>query len=209
MDTNDAAELIAELCEDRAEKADEAHFANRAALLIAAMAAVLAIGGLGGGNATDDMMIGNIRASDTWAFYQAKNIRQTAYEIEAAELESRLVGASGAQAHDLNGRIAKYRAKVARYDDEPDPAAPDDPLKGEGKKQLMAQAKVFEAMRDRASEQDNNFDYAEVVLQLALVLGSVAILAGNRTVLTVSALLGAIGTVLTLNGFFLLFPLPF
>jgi len=208
MDSNDAAELIAELREDRSEKADEANFANRAALLIAAMAAVLAIGGLGGGNATDDMMIGNIRASDTWAFYQAKNIRQTAYEIEAAELESRLVGASGAQAEDLNGRIAKYRAKVARYDDEPDPAAPGDPLKGEGKKQLMAQAKAFEAMRDRASEQDNNFDYAEVVLQLALVLGSVAILAGNRTVLTVSAILGAIGTILTVNGFFLLFALP-
>ena len=208
MDSNDAAELIAELREDRSDKADEAHFANRAALLIAAMAAVLAIGGLGGGNATDDMMIGNIRASDTWAFYQAKNIRQTAYEIEAAELESRLVGASGAQADDLNARIAKYRAKVARYDDEPDPAAPEDPLKGEGKKQLMAQAKAFEAMRDRASQQDNNFDYAEVVLQLALVLGSVAILAGNRAVLTISAILGAIGTALTVNGFFLLFALP-
>lgn len=209
MDSSDAAELIAELREDRSEKADEAHFANRAALLIAGMAAVLAIGGLGGGNATDDMMIGNIRASDTWAFYQAKTIRQTAYEIAAAELESRLSGASGRQAEDLNARIAKYRGKIARYDDEPDPAAPDDPLKGEGKKQLMAQAKAFEAVRDRASEQDNNFDYAEVVLQLALVLGSVAILAGNRTVLAVSALLGAIGTVLTINGFLLLVALPF
>jgi hypothetical protein len=63
-------------------------------------------------------------------------------------------------------------------------------------------------MRDRASEQDNNFDYAEVVLQLALVLGSVAILASNRTVLTASAILGIIGAALTLNGFFLLVPLP-
>jgi hypothetical protein len=63
-------------------------------------------------------------------------------------------------------------------------------------------------MRDRASEQDNNFDYAEVVLQLALVLGSVAILASNRTVLAVSAVLGIIGAALTLNGFLLLFPLP-
>lgn len=208
MDTNDAAELIAELREDRSDKEHEAQFANRAALLIAAMAAVLAVGGLGGGNATDDMMIGNIRASDTWAFYQAKNIRQTAYEIEAAELESRLVGASSAQVADLSGRIGKYREKIARYDDEPDPEAPNDPLKGEGKKQLMAQARAFEAMRDRASEQDNNFDYAEVVLQLALVLGSVAILASNRTVLTVSAVLGAIGTLLTINGFFLLLALP-
>jgi hypothetical protein len=209
MDPNDAAELIAELREDRSDQADEAQFANRAALLIAAMAAVLAIGGLGGGNATDDMMIGNIRASDTWAFYQAKNIRQTAYEIEAAELESRLADASGARSGILAQRIAKYREKIARYEDEPDPAAPNDPSRGEGKKQLMTQAKAFEAMRERASEQDNNFDYAEVVLQLALVLGSVAILARQRTVLLVSAALGAVGTLLTINGFFLLVSLPF
>jgi len=208
MDSNVAAELIAELREDRSDKVEGEHFANRAALLIAAMAAVLAIGGLGGGNATDDMLIGNIRASDTWSFFQAKNIRQTAYEIEAAELESRLADANAAEAEDLKARIEEYRGKVSRYDDEPDPAAPDDPLKGEGKKQLMAQAKAFEAMRDRASEQDNNFDYAEVVLQLALVLGSVAILASNRTVLAVSATLGAIGTLLTINGFFLLVALP-
>ena len=72
----------------------------------------------------------------------------------------------------------------------------------------MAQARAFEAMRDRASEQDNNFDYAEVVLQLALVLGSVAILASNRAVLLASAVLGGVGTVLTINGFLLLAPLP-
>ena len=208
MGTEDAAELIAELKEQRSEHEQGEKFNNVAALIIATMAAVLAIGGLGGGNATDDMMIGNIRASDTWAFYQAKNIRQTAYEIEAAELESRLTGATQAQAADLGARIAKYREKIARYDDEPDAGAPDDPLKGEGKKQLMAQARAFEAMRDRASEQDNNFDYAEVVLQLALVLGSVAILASNRAVLLASAVLGGVGTVLTINGFLLLAPLP-
>lgn len=208
MDSNDAAELIAELREERSDKIEGEHFTNRAALLIAAMAAVLAIGGLGGGNATDDMMVGNIRAANTWAFFQAKNMRQTVYEIEAAELESRLSRASVVEAANLRERIDEYRAKIARYDDEPDPASPDDPLKGEGKKQLMAQAQAFEAMRDRASEQDNNFDYAEVVLQLALVLGSVAILASNRTVLTVSAILGIIGAALTLNGFFLLVPLP-
>jgi hypothetical protein len=208
MDSNDAAELIAELREERSDKIEGEHFTNRAALLIAAMAAVLAVGGLGGGNATDDMMIGNIRASDTWAFFQAKNVRQTMYEVEAAELEARLPRANANEAAELRQRIDKYRAKIARYDDEPDAEAPNDPLKGEGKTQLMAQAKAFEAMRDRASEQDNNFDYAEVVLQLALVLGSVAILASNRTVLAVSAVLGIIGAALTLNGFLLLFPLP-
>ena len=200
MDTNDAAELIAELKEDRAEHASEERFNRGAAMLIAFMAAVLAVGGLGGGNATDDMIISNIRASDTWAFYQAKNVRQTMYEIEVAELESRAPADAA--------RIADYKATIARYDDEPDPAAPDDPLRGEGKKQLMAQAQAFEAARDVAAAKDDNFDFAEVALQLALVLGSVAILAGNRAVLILSGLVGAIGALLTLNGFLLLFALP-
>jgi hypothetical protein len=209
MGTDDAAELIAELREERSDRADGEQFANRAALLIAAMAAALAIGGLGGGNATDAMIISNIRASDTWAFYQAKNIRQTAYEIEANELAARLPGASAEQREELERRLADYRATIARYDDEPDPAAPGDPLRGEGKKQLMAKARDFEAQRDAASAQDDNFDYAEVLLQLALVLGSVAILAHNRTVLAASAALGALGALLTVNGFLLLVALPF
>ncbi len=209
MDSSDAAELIAELKEERSEQQQEDRFNRGAALLIAVMAAVLAVGGLGGGNATDDMIISNIRASDTWAFYQAKNVRQTAYEIEVAELEAQLPQAGGSARAELERRISDYRATVARYDDEPDPDAPTDPLRGEGKKQLMAQAQAFEAARDVAVAKDDNFDLAEVALQLALVLGSVAILAGNRAILTVSGLLGALGALLTVNGFLLLFPLPF
>ena len=201
MGTEDAAELIAELKEQRSEHEQEGRFNSVAALIIATMAAVLAVGGLGGGNATDDMIISNIRASDTWAFYQAKNIRQTMYEIELAELESR-------SPQDA-ARIAEYQATIARYDDEPDPEAPGDPLRGEGKRQLMARAQAFEAARDVAVAKDDNFDLAEVALQLALVLGSVAILAGNRAVLTVSGLHGALGAAQTLNGFLLLFALPF
>lgn len=208
MDSSDAAELIAELKEERSEQQQEDRFNRGAALLIAVMAAVLAVGGLGGGNATDDMIISNIRASDTWAFYQAKNVRQTAYEIEVAELESRLPQAAGPGRAELAGRIADYKATIARYDDEPDPEAPDDPMRGEGKRQLMAQAQAFEAARDVAVAKDDNFDLAEVALQLALVLGSVAILATNRTILTVAGLLGAAGAALTLNGFLLLFALP-
>ncbi|MFA9201643.1 MAG: DUF4337 domain-containing protein [Cypionkella sp.] len=208
MGTDEAAELIAELREERSDRADTEQFANRAALLIALMAATLAIGGLGGGNATDAMIASNIRASDTWAFYQAKNVRQTMYEIEAAELAARLPDAPAASRAEFERRLADYRATIARYDDEPDPAAPGDPLRGEGKQQLMAQARAFEAERAVAEARDDNFDYAEVLLQLALVLGSVAILAHNRAVLLASAVLGAIGGLLTLNGFLLLVNLP-
>jgi hypothetical protein len=207
MDSTDAADLIAELHEDKAEHEAADRFRNRAALLIAFLAAVLAIGGLGGGNATDDLLVNNIRASDAWAFYQAKNIRQTVYKIAAEEVEAGLGGMPADRQQAAQKRLQEYRATIARYDDEPDASAPGDPLKGEGKKQLMARAQSFEAARDRAAEQDNNFDLAEVALQLALVLGSVAILAVNRMILILSAALGVIGSLLTANGFLSLVPL--
>jgi hypothetical protein len=203
MDSTDAADLIAEIHEDRAENAAAETFRNRAALLIALLAAVLAIGGLGGGNATDDMIASNIKASDTWAFYQAKNVRQTMYEIEAEKLKAQLAAGTvpAAERPAAEARLKDYEATIARYDSEPDPK---DPTKGEGKKELSAQARAHETAFEQASERDNNFDYAEVLLQLALVLGSVAILAVNRWILGLSLGLGVLGSLLTLNGFFLL-----
>jgi hypothetical protein len=203
MDSTDAADLIAEIHEDRAENEAAEGFRNRAALLIAILAAVLAVGGLGGGNATDDMIGSNINASDTWAFYQAKNVRQTMYKIEAEKLKTSLAAGLVAPAErpSAETRLKEYEATIARYDSEPDP---NDPSKGEGKKELSAKAKGFEAAFEEASRRDNNFDFAEVLLQLALVLGSVAILAVNRWILILSAAMGALGALLTLNGFLLL-----
>jgi len=208
MDSTDAADLVAEVHED--EREEGARFRNRAALMIAILAAVLAVAGLGGGNATDDMIYNNIRASDTWAFFQAKNIRQTAYEIAIVEIEGDLAepGLTPDRRATMERQLAEHRATIARYDSEPDPAAPNDLLRGEGKRQLRAQAESFQAAREIAHQRDDNFDMAEVFLQLALVLGSIAILALNRAILILAAGLGTVGTLLMANGFLLLAPLP-
>jgi len=210
MEATDAAELVSEIKEERAEAEAVEKFRSRAALIIAIMAMLMAVGSLGGGNATDDMVYGNIKASDTWAFYQAKNVRQTEYRIAAERLELELANPAltGDARKAAEAQLTKYRETIARYDNEPDPNAPTDSLKGEGKKQLAAQARSYEAIRERASEQDGNFDYSEVFLQLAIVLSSVAILATSRWVLTMGVVLGAIGALLMINGYLLLFPLP-
>jgi hypothetical protein len=211
MDSADAAELISEIREERAENEAEETFRNRAALLIAIFAMLLAVGSLGGGNVAEDMIHANIKASDTWAFYQAKNVRQTAYRLAVDEMKLQVASpALSPEARvELQKNIEKYEQTIARYDDEPDPAAPADTLRGEGKKQLSAQARSYERARERAGEQDSNFDYSEVAFQLALVLGSVAILALSRPVLYLAIGLGVIGTILMINGFLLLFHLPF
>ncbi|HEX2079684.1 MAG TPA: DUF4337 domain-containing protein [Longimicrobium sp.] len=212
MEPTDAAELISEIREERAEHAEEDRFRDRAAMLIAIMAMLLAVGSLGGGNVAEDMIHNNIKASDTWAFFQAKNVRQTQYRIAVEQMEAQLASDAGLSPESrasLQQMVERYRATIARYDDEPDPAAPGDSLRGEGKKQLSAQARRYEALRERAGEQDTSFDYSEVAFQLAIVLGSVAILALSRKVLYLSMGLGAVGLLLMVNGFLLLFRLPF
>ena len=212
MEATDAAELISEIREERAEHEADDRFRDRAAMLIAILAMLLAVGSLGGGNVAEDMIHNNIKASDTWAFYQAKNVRQTQYRIAADQMEAQLAAGANLPPQvraDMEKTVESYRATIARYDDEPDPAAPTDSLRGEGKKQLSAQARSYESLRERAGAQDSNFDYSEVAFQLAIVLGSVAILALSRKVLYISIGLGVIGTLLMINGFTLMFPLPF
>ena len=212
MEAMDAADVIRELREDRAEQDAEERFRSAVALVIAVLATLLAVASLGGGNVSEEVVNANIHASDTWAFYQAKNIRQTSLNLAADEMEAMLLasGASlGPEARQkIEAKVAKYRATSARYDDEPDPDAPADSLRGEGKKQLRARAASFEARRDRAQEQDASFDYASVLFQIAIVLGSVAILALSRPTLAVALTLGGAATLLMLNGFFPVVHLP-
>ena len=198
------AEQIAEARESADEK-----FKSRAALIIACMAMLLAITSLGGGNAAEDMANNNIHASDTWAFYQAKSIRQTTMRVAADTLEADLRANPNMppDARDfIQKKIDEYRSTAARYEDEPDKDDPANPLKGEGRKQLSARARDYEKQREEASKQDPNFDFSEALFQIAIVLASVAILSGSRLVLRLSLVAGFAATLLMLNGYFLLLP---
>jgi hypothetical protein len=210
----EAADQIQEAAEGGGGEQDKEQFRARAALIIAIMAMLLAISSLGGGNVAEDMLVSHVHASDTWAFYQAKNMRQTSYELASDALEADLAVHGKALTPEartaLKKKIDEYRATAARYDSEPgEPAKPGDPPTGEGKKELRARAEYWEKQREIAQTKDPNFDYAEVFFQIAIVLGSVAILATSMPVLMIGLASGALATLLMLNGYFLLFKLPF
>ena len=68
----------------------------------------------------------------------------------------------------------------------------------------MVRAKDYESKRDHALKQDPYFDYAEALLQIAIVLTSVAILTGAHVLFWVPCALGMLGIFSTINGFLLL-----
>lgn len=213
MDAAEAADHITETAEERHREAMQEHeqkvaeheakerFRNRAALTIAILAAILAVCELGGDDARNRIVNNNIRASDTWAFYQAKNIRQTSYRLAADELKRQLASPElpAAQRAAIGADVKKYEKTADRYEDEPGK---------DGKKQLTDRAKTFEEARDKASERHEFFDFAQMMLQLAVVLGSVSILSLSRPLLWAAGLLGCAGLALVINGYTLLVTFP-
>lgn len=203
MEAHEIAEQIDEHSESHAHAAATHDWFRRiTAIYVGVTAMLLAIATLGGAEATKEMLNSNIHASDTYAFYQAKNIRQTLYQTSAAELELLAAGAASlsetdkAKAAEL---IKRYRDNVARYESEPETK--------EGKKELMVRAKEWDDKRDHAAAKIPNFEYAEAAFQIGIVLGSVAIVAASPALLGLSGVISVFGVLLTLNGFLLLVPL--
>ncbi len=196
MEANEAAEMMEQ------EKSND-KFKQRAAILIAVLAMLLAITALGGSNAGKEAVNNNVLASNYFGFYQAKNMRQTAIRLAADHLELAVLSDPSipdAAKAVLARKVDGYRKTVARYESEPDT--------GEGKKELLVRAKEYEAKRDHALRQDPYFDYAEALLQIAIVLISVAIIAELGWLVAVGAMLGGIGVLLMVNGYLLLVEIP-
>ena len=202
MEAHEIAEQIEEHAEPHAHAATHDWFRRFAAIYVGVIAMLLAIAALGGADATKEMLNANIHASDTYAFYQTKYIRQIHYQTAAEQLELLIADTPGmaperaAKAAEL---VKRYRDTAKRYESEP--------ATGDGKKELMAKAQEWGAKRDHAEAQIPNFEYAEALLQIAIVLGSVAIVAVSPWLLGFSGILAAAALLLTVNGYLLAVPL--
>src|SRR5579863_9986834 len=90
-----------------AHHADGNGFRRLAAIYVGVVAMLLAIASLGGGHVTKEMLNANIQASDTYAFAQAKYLRETAYQLAADQLEFEL--------NQLPGLSDAGKAKAAEH----------------------------------------------------------------------------------------------
>ena len=197
MKAEDAADMM-----DQEKQNDR--FKQRAAVSIAILAMLLAITGLGGANAGKEATNNNIYAANVYAFYQAKNIRQTDYNLAADAIELAFLqeGSLNPEARTaLKAKAEAYRKTAARYESEPETK--------EGKKELMVRAKDYESKRDHALKQDPYFDYAEALLQIAIVLISVSIVATLPWLAILGGIVGATGGLLMVNGYTLAIEMPF
>jgi hypothetical protein len=158
---------------------------KKIALLIAVLALVLAFSETLGKAAQTNALSLNIEASNLWAFFQAKTIRQTVLRTAADQTEA--ISPSSTKL------IEQWRKTAQRYQSEPET--------GEGRDELIARAKEAEKKRDRSMAAYHQYELASAAVQIAIVLASAAIVTGAMALAWIGAGLGVVGVAFCLIGF--------
>ncbi len=173
-------------------------FTRRVALITGIFAVFLAICNLGGSMATKEMLLSQQQASDQWAYYQAKNIRENIDRNQKTILELDLLEKDSLKPEvrqRYEEELRQVTADVGRYKAEKD--------------EIEKEARHLEQERDLYRSKDPYFEYGEVLLAIAIVMSSIAILASSRMTLALALVSAGLGTLLAANGFLLIVRLPF
>jgi Domain of unknown function (DUF4337) len=167
----------------------EHHGGNKGvALLISILALVLAFAETLGKSAQTNALAMNIEASNLWAFFQAKTIRQTVLRTAAEQTE--ILNST----QNSEKQVEAWRKTAQRYQSEPET--------GEGRDQLAARAKEAEKKRDTSMAAYHHYELASAMVQIAIVLASASIIAEIVALVWIAAGLGALGVAFCLIGFF-------
>jgi hypothetical protein len=147
-----------------------------------------------GGGYGSRALLNQTSASDQWAFYQSKGIKSalTSNQKDNMELQRELLTLETHSKEDLSKydtRISKYETDIKRYEEE--------------KTTIKAKAEAFEKDRDACQEHGKQFGLAVIFLQVTILLSSIAGLLKKKPVWYLSLVIGVVGIVFFMDGFFL------
>lgn len=175
------------------------NFTRTVAMVTSIFAVLLAITSLGGNHAMKDMLLAQQQASNQWAYYQAKSIREHLYESQATLLENQLDLLSG----NINPQAAeKARASIKAFGEQGERYSND-------KKEIEQEARKLEKERDINRTKDFYFEFGGALLEIAIVMASVSIIALSPALFSFSIVIASLGTLMSANGYLQIFALPF
>jgi Domain of unknown function (DUF4337) len=181
---------------EQVENAEHAGGVNKkVALLIAIMALFLSLSEMLGKSANTEAITLNIKVSDTWNFFQAKNIRRTVVLSAAEEMKVETIRVSDNTAKAaMNKQIDEWQKTAARYRSEPDTR--------EGTTELAERAMEAEHQRDTALARYHNYEIASAAFQIGIVLCSAAVITGMFLLAWVAGGVAVLGIAFTALGLF-------
>jgi hypothetical protein len=148
-------------------------------LTMAVLAVLVAVASLLGHRAHTEEVILQNKATDQWAYYQAKNIRRHTDEL-FGDFASVMATTDAARAAQLR---EKYQAEAKSYADQ--------------QKEIDAEARKLEQETSHERDRADRYDLAEVFLEIGLVVTSITLLSGRRIFWKAGIVLGVIGVVVT------------
>ena len=159
---------------------------KKIALLISVLALFLALAETMAKGAQTNALSYNVEASNLWAFFQAKTVRQTVVRTagEMADFD-RARNPDPTLADAIAKRTDGWAKTVARWESEPDT--------GEGRKELSARAKAAEDKRDTALAKYHHYEVSSAAFQIAIVLASATVITGAMALAWGSIGLGVVG----------------
>jgi ABC-type nickel/cobalt efflux system permease component RcnA len=181
---------------EHAEHAEHAaESSKKIALLIAVFALCLALSETLGKGAQTEALTLNIKASDTWNFFQAKTIRQTAIRTAAEGASLQLATAPIEEVKAATAKqIQAWRDTAARYES--------DPKEKDGRKELRERAEELEHERDTQLARYHQYEIASAAFQIGIVLCSAAVITGMLALAWLAGGIGLIGIAFTAIGLF-------
>lgn len=153
------------------------------AVTMAILAVLVAMATLMGHRAATEELLLQTRASDQWAFFQAKNIRL--HEMQAV---ADILGTVQPMDKERTEAMREqYAQEVERYEKEKD--------------EISDKAKELENERDVVARREDRYDAAEVILEIALIICSLTLLTKKRFFWIVGILTGIAGVAVGVSGF--------
>ncbi len=180
---------------EKAHAATQAHhgLARVAAVVVAVLAVLLAVASVAATNASSATLLDQQRASDAYNEMEANSLKRHMNENTSSLLRALPVQGEQATAA-LSTATSLDKAATGKY------AAAED--------RLLPMAREFEHERDISEVKDHNLHIAEVALQIAIVMTSVAILASRVVLVWLGGALGVVGALLLANGLWMVVTLP-
>jgi hypothetical protein len=145
-------------------------------LTMAVLAVLVAVASLLGHRAHTEEVVLQALASDQWAYYQAKNIRQHEDELFVA------MNNAGTAA-DVR---EKYVQEAERYKKDKD--------------EIQEKARDLEKEVAQERRRADRYDLAEVFLEIGLVITSITLLSGRRIFWHLGIVLAVVGVVVAVMG---------
>lgn len=168
---------------EAAEEARERKNLAPISLTMAILAVLIAtVSLLGHRSHTEEILLQN-RATDQWAYYQAKNMRRN--NLEA--LSDVLTALENTKAERAEQVQKHFHDEIDKYRDQ--------------QKDIQNEARGLEAEVGLASRRADRFDLGEVFLEIALVVTSITLLTDKRAYWYFGCVLATVGVIAAGSGF--------